>query len=369
MLGDRSCGESTLGIIPRLCKDLIDLSNADRMSEGFSKSDLSVSFYEIYNEKVFDLMSVNTGVPCRVREHREEGAYVESLTKIQLLTLEDFENVLSYGLRMRSTAATLMNASSSRSHAVFTIYLFQEFLEHHNNAPLIIRRESRINLVDLAGSERASLTGVSGERLTEANNINKSLSTLGDVIKALSTHSSKGKYSQSNSIVFVPYRNSMLTWLLKESLSGNSKTSMLATVSPSASSFFESMSTLRYIERVKLVSTNAIVNDKISASDAVLKLQRQVKNLTEKVKLLENAVEIKTQENRQLLEDLEKLRNDSARPLRVLSGSESSLSIDRLDDNDYLKALLLEKEEVFVTRLFQFSFSSFYCVISLIFDI
>ena len=129
-------------------------------------------------------------------------------------------------------------------------------------------------MVDLAGSERASLTGASGERLVEANNINKSLSTLGDVIKALSS-------AEKDKPGFVPYRNSILTWLLKDSLGGNSKTSMLATIAPTDASFNESMSTLRYIERAKFITTCAVINETSQDPAFVAMLQKQVQQLRE----------------------------------------------------------------------------------------
>ena len=144
---------------------------------------------------------------------------------------------------------------------------------HFNDITALNYSYPQVCLIDLAGSERASLTGASGERLVEANNINKSLSTLGDVIKALS--SDKDKVGGG----FVPYRNSVLTWLLKDSLGGNSKTSMLATVSPTDASFNESMSTLRYVERAKQIFTNAKINETSQDPAFIAELQKQIKNL------------------------------------------------------------------------------------------
>ena len=190
-------------------------------------------------------MASSPGSPSRIREDPKLGAYVEGLVARDINCLEDINVALEEGRSNRQVASTLMNSSSSRSHAIFTICLSQNLLDPGGS---IVQRNSKICLVDLAGSERASLTGVSGERLVEANNINKSLSTLGDVINALS------EKSQNNIVkAFVPFRNSLLTWLLKDSLGGNSRSTMIATISPSELSYSETLSTLRYIERAKFI--------------------------------------------------------------------------------------------------------------------
>lgn len=173
-------------------------------------------------------------------------------------------------------------------------------------------------MVDLAGSERVSLTGVTGQQLVEANNINKSLSTLGDVIKALSDASGKltpppsttarnassasvspavSQSLQSNSMqssglsskesaTFIPYRNSTLTWLLRESLGGNSRTAMIAAVSPTDYNYQETLSTLRYIERVKAITQYASRNDILSETSAILSLNAQVEQLQRELQVL-----------------------------------------------------------------------------------
>jgi hypothetical protein len=288
--------------------------------------EVSVSYYEIYNEKVYDLLAsqsqgltpqqqqqllpqqpqqqhagaTDAPVSCRVREHPNEGAYVENLTRRPFESYEQVAAILEEGNRRRAVASTQMNSSSSRSHAVFTVYLNQQLVPINNSssnsnsnsssgasstsgstgsrAAMLIERKSKVCLVDLAGSERASLTGVIGDRLNEANNINRSLSTLGDVIKALS---SAKAISAGKDMKFVPYRNSVLTWLLKDSLGGNSKSTMLAAVSPSENSYNESMSTLRYVERAKLIMTCAVINESSTDPALVAHLQRQVQILQE----------------------------------------------------------------------------------------
>lgn len=263
------------GVIPRICMNLLqELASKELNIEGSVEKLLSaklfVSFLEIYNERVLDLLSQNPGSACRVREHPQNGAYVESLTKVKVEDFADILSVLSEGKRKRQVASTLMNSESSRSHAVFTIYLIQELRSVEE-----FERVSKVSLVDLAGSERINSTGVTGDRLKEATNINKSLSTLGDVINALSE---KSDTKES----FIPYRNSTLTWLLKDSLGGNSKTTMLATISPSDGSYGESMSTLRYIERAKLIVNKVSVNESHWENPQIALLQKQLSELNAK---------------------------------------------------------------------------------------
>ena len=200
---------------------------------------------------------------------------------------------MSAGLRQRAVAETKMNASSSRSHAIFSIVVKQTLA--HDGAT--VERNSKVVLVDLAGSERASLTGATGERLQEANYINKSLSTLGDVIKALaeggrasssSSANGSGEHHppttiQRSSSIFVPYRNSILTFLLKDSLGGNSRTTMLATVSPAEQSYAETVSTLRYIERAKFIAAAPVIHESSTDPALVASLQRQIVVLQEKL--------------------------------------------------------------------------------------
>jgi hypothetical protein len=177
---------------------------------------ISMSYIEVYNEKVFDLLS-NDMEPRRVRERPDAGPYVEGLTYREVDCYAQFQSLLDQGNAQRAVGSTLMNSQSSRSHAVFTIYVKQELTQPYSASSddiiSTITRKSKICLVDLAGSERASLTGAVGERLVEANNINKSLSTLGEVVKALSDAGQKVVASKKGQ--FIPYRNSMLTWILK----------------------------------------------------------------------------------------------------------------------------------------------------------
>ncbi|KAI7044899.1 kinesin family protein, partial [Hortaea werneckii] len=150
-----------------------------------------------------------------------------------------------------------MNETSSRSHAVFTLTLTQK--RHDAETKLDTEKVAKISLVDLAGSERATSTGATGARLKEGAEINRSLSTLGRVIAALADQSTgKAKASKGHQ---VPYRDSVLTWLLKDSLGGNSLTAMIAAISPADINFEETLSTLRYADSAKRIKNNAVVNE------------------------------------------------------------------------------------------------------------
>nr|XP_023016379.1 kinesin-like protein KIF13B isoform X2 [Leptinotarsa decemlineata] len=184
---------------------------------------------------------------------------------------------MAEGNKSRTVAATNMNSESSRSHAVFTVILTQTLIDSKNGVSG--EKVSRMSLVDLAGSERAVKTGAVGERLKEGSNINKSLTTLGLVISKLADQSSGSK----NKDKFVPYRDSVLTWLLKDNLGGNSKTVMVATISPAADNFEETLSTLRYADRAKRIVNHAVVNEDPNAR-IIRELTQEVEALKEMLK-------------------------------------------------------------------------------------
>lgn len=171
------------GIIPHLCRDLFD-----RITNGFDDNDdtmysVEVSYMEIYCERVRDLLNPKIKGPLRVREHPVLGPYVEDLSKLAVTSYEDISEIMEEGNKARTVAATNMNETSSRSHAVFSIILTQ--MKQDQITGLCSEKVSKISLVDLAGSERADSTGAQGTRLKEGANINKSLTTLGKVISAL----------------------------------------------------------------------------------------------------------------------------------------------------------------------------------------
>ncbi|CAJ0928469.1 unnamed protein product [Ranitomeya imitator] len=214
------------GLIPRICEGLFSRI-ADVTRKGDASFRTEVSYLEIYNERVRDLLRRKSSKTfnLRVREHPKEGPYVEDLSKHLVQNYSDVEELMDAGNINRTTAATGMNDVSSRSHAIFTI----NFTQAKFDAEMPCETVSKIHLVDLAGSERADATGATGVRLKEGGNINKSLVTLGNVISALADLSQDAaNHLAKKKQVFVPYRDSVLTWLLKDSLGGNAKTIMIA---------------------------------------------------------------------------------------------------------------------------------------------
>uniref|UniRef100_A0A8B9C512 Kinesin-like protein KIF14 n=1 Tax=Anser brachyrhynchus TaxID=132585 RepID=A0A8B9C512_9AVES len=260
------------GIIPRLCEDLFtQIAQMDKQQVLYH---LEMSYFEVYNEKIHDLLvfkaeSRQKKQPLRVREHPVLGPYVEDLT-----------SWLELGNKQRATAATVMNDKSSRSHSVFTLVMTQTKVESVDEEQRDRSLTSHINLIDLAGSECCSAAQTTGERLKEGVSINKSLLTLGKVISALSKQSRNGKKT------FIPYRESVLTWLLKESLGGNSQTAMIATISPAASSTEETLSTLRYAKQACSIINIAKVNEDVNA-----KLIRELKAEIEKLKAAQKSAQ------------------------------------------------------------------------------
>lgn len=240
------------GIIPKICQDMFERIKAMSSDKNLGFT-VEVSYLEIYNERVRDLLNPSNKGNLRVREHPSTGPYVEDLAKLVVQSFPEIENLMDEGNKARTVAATNMNETSSRSHAVFTLTLTQK--RHDVETSMSGERVAKISLVDLAGSERATSTGATGARLKEGAEINRSLSTLGRVIAALADISSGKKKSQ------VPYRDSVLTWLLKDSLGGNSMTAMIAAISPADINFEETLSTLRYADSAKRIKNHAVVNE------------------------------------------------------------------------------------------------------------
>ncbi|KAM9817552.1 kinesin-like protein KIF13B [Neosynchiropus ocellatus] len=283
------------GLIPRLCSALFDRTQKEqREQENFT---VEVSYMEIYNEKVRDLLDPKGGrQTLRVREHKVLGPYVDGLSRLAVASYKDIESLMSEGNKSRTVAATNMNEESSRSHAVFNIILTHTLTDLQSGTSG--EKVSRLSLVDLAGSERAAKTGAAGERLKEGSNINKSLTTLGLVISALAEQG-----TAKNKNKFVPYRDSVLTWLLKDCLGGNSRTAMVATVSPAADNYEETLSTLRYADRAKNIVNHAVVNEDPNAR-IIRELREEVEKLREQ---LTQAESLKAPELKDRLEESEKL--------------------------------------------------------------
>ncbi|XP_075057908.1 kinesin-like protein KIF1A isoform X4 [Mixophyes fleayi] len=249
---------SQQGIIPQLCEDLFSRIS-DTTNDNMSYS-VEVSYMEIYCERVRDLLNPKNKGNLRVREHPLLGPYVEDLSKLAVTSYGDIQDLMDSGNKARTVAATNMNETSSRSHAVFNIIFTQR--RHDNDTQNTTEKVSKISLVDLAGSERADSTGAKGTRLKEGANINKSLTTLGKVISALAEmDSGTNKNKKKKKTDFVPYRDSVLTWLLRENLGGNSRTAMVAALSPADINYDETLSTLRYADRAKQIRCNAVINE------------------------------------------------------------------------------------------------------------
>ncbi|XP_062902181.1 kinesin-like protein KIF1A isoform X21 [Mobula hypostoma] len=258
------------GIIPQLCEDLFARIN-DSANANLSYS-VEVSYMEIYCERVRDLLNPKTKGNLRVREHPILGPYVEDLSKLAVTSYNDISDLMDSGNKARTVAATNMNETSSRSHAVFNIIFTQK--THDSSVDSTSEKVSKISLVDLAGSERADSTGAKGTRLKEGANINKSLTTLGKVISALAeVDSGSNKNKKKKKTDFIPYRDSVLTWLLRENLGGNSRTAMVAALSPADINYDETLSTLRYADRAKQIRCNAVINE-----DPNNKLIRELKD-------------------------------------------------------------------------------------------
>ncbi|XP_053965544.1 kinesin-like protein unc-104 isoform X2 [Anastrepha ludens] len=335
------------GIIPMICKDLFNRIHDTETSE--LKYSVEVSYMEIYCERVRDLLNPKNKGNLRVREHPLLGPYVEDLSKLAVTDYQDIHDLIDEGNKARTVAATNMNETSSRSHAVFTIFFTQR--RHDNMTDLTTEKVSKISLVDLAGSERADSTGAKGTRLKEGANINKSLTTLGKVISALAEIASKNKKSKKAD--FIPYRDSVLTWLLRENLGGNSKTAMIAAISPADINYDETLSTLRYADRAKQIVCKAIVNE-----DANAKLIRELKEEIQKLRDLLKAEGIEVQEGPDGKVVCEKrdpnkdeMTKSGSGPLksptkaRNRNGSTTEMAVDQLQASEKLIAELNETWE------------------------
>ncbi|KAG6408884.1 hypothetical protein SASPL_131910 [Salvia splendens] len=262
------------GMTPRIFEFLFARIRAEEESRRDEqlKYICKCSFLEIYNEQITDLLDPSSS-NLMLREDMKKGVYVENLSEFEVHTVGDILQLLTQGASNRRVAATNMNRESSRSHSVFTCVIESKW--EKDSATNF--RFARLNLVDLAGSERQKSSGAEGERLKEAASINKSLSTLGHVIMVL-VDVAHGRPRH------VPYRDSRLTFLLQDSLGGNSKTMIIANVSPSICSAAETLNTLKFAQRAKLIQNNAIINEDLSGD--VVALKHQIHLLKEELSAL-----------------------------------------------------------------------------------
>lgn len=255
------------GIIPRCCTALFDRINNN---EDVTEATLKCSFLEIYREHIRDLLTTSPA-SLRIRSG-PKGNYVQGLTEKYVYSPEDILTTISDGATQRTTASTALNAQSSRSHAVLTLILTQNFVDGSETV-------SKMHLIDLAGSENVGRSEVQGITLAEAQTINKSLSCLGNVIYALTE---KGRDH-------VPYRDSKLTYLLQDSLGGNSRTILIATASPSQLCYSETLNTLKFAQRAKQIKNIPVVNKNLSQANLLQTIELLQKRIGELEKQCEDS--------------------------------------------------------------------------------
>jgi Kinesin motor domain len=235
-----------IGITPRCFQQVFD--NINTFPDENSSFLVEASFLEIYNEDIRDLFAEDTHKALDLKQDTKGAVYVKDLTKHVVKDMEEIIKWMEYGDSRRTTGSTAMNHRSSRSHSIFTIIVGRTDMDDKGEDHV---RQGKLNLVDLAGSERQNKTGATGDRLKEGVKINLSLSALGNVISALVDGKSK----------HIPYRDSKLTRMLQDSLGGNSKTVMVATISPALDNAEETMSTLRYANRAKQIKNKPTINE------------------------------------------------------------------------------------------------------------
>eukprot|EP00929_Paragymnodinium_shiwhaense_P047341 TRINITY_DN24014_c0_g1_i1.p1 TRINITY_DN24014_c0_g1~~TRINITY_DN24014_c0_g1_i1.p1 ORF type:complete len:1058 (-),score=256.80 TRINITY_DN24014_c0_g1_i1:379-3552(-) len=351
------------GILPRACVKLFEMLAAakSKSESGRFEATVLATYLEIYNEKVFDLLTSDRGVASgsselQMRYHPQVGAIVVGLTECPMATFQEAFELFDFGAKNRAVAATQMNAVSSRSHAVFTIQIRTK----EATAGGSVESQAKIHFVDLAGSEKQKKTGAVGDRLKEGIGINQSLTTLGRVISELTKPGSKA---------VPPFRDSKLTLLLKDALMGNSRTELLACISPSEFNIDESISTLEFAARCKLVKTSAKKNEqskvdviaqlkdekdiierqlqeeKASSEELCRKLQTELASAAERQRLADEALQEKEEIERRL-QQLQDQHSNEARALeeeerRKLEKEKEEL----LKEKNEMSKLLKERTE------------------------
>ncbi|XP_054655258.1 kinesin-like protein KIF11 isoform X2 [Dunckerocampus dactyliophorus] len=252
------------GIIPRTLHQIFE-----KLSENGTEFSVKVSLLEIYNEELFDLLSPSEDVNERLQlfddPRNKRGVVVKGLEEVTVHNKDEVYLILERGAAKRRTASTLMNAYSSRSHSVFSVTIHMKEMTLDGEELVKI---GKLNLVDLAGSENIGRSGAVDKRAREAGNINQSLLTLGRVITAL-----------VEKRPHIPYRESKLTRILQDSLGGRTKTSIIATVSPSSSNLEETLSTLEYASRAKNIMNKPEVNQKLTKRTLIKEYTEEIERL------------------------------------------------------------------------------------------
>ena len=278
MMGDL-LKEELIGLQPRCIEYLFYLLSEKNSPQTL----LKITYVEIYNEKIIDLLSDDLRT-LNVREDLKKGVFLENATEEVCTNFGEVMEIFKKGLKNRHVSETMMNAQSSRSHSIFTIN-FQTCVKNNECSSY---KNSVFNFIDLAGSERQRLTKTTGDRFKEGCNINQSLTVLGSVINSLA-EKSKGKKKGGH----IRYRDSKLTFLLKNSLGGNSKTAFIANVSPASSYFLETLSTLMFAKRAKMIKNDAKINENFKSKSIeamrkeLLKTKGELNLMKEKYNLME----------------------------------------------------------------------------------
>ncbi|KAE8670456.1 P-loop containing nucleoside triphosphate hydrolases superfamily protein isoform 2 [Hibiscus syriacus] len=264
---------SDAGVIPRAVKQIFDILQAQN-----AEYSMKVTFLELYNEEITDLLAPEettkfvddkTKKPIALMEDGKGGVFVRGLEEEIVTTANEIYKILEKGSAKRRTAETLLNKQSSRSHSIFSITIHIKECTPEGEEMI---KCGKLNLVDLAGSENISRSGAREGRAREAGEINKSLLTLGRVINALVEHSGH-----------VPYRDSKLTRLLRDSLGGKTKTCIIATISPSIHCLEETLSTLDYAHRAKNIKNKPEINQKMMKSALIKDLYSEIDRLKQEV--------------------------------------------------------------------------------------
>ncbi|XP_078336850.1 kinesin-like protein KIF28 isoform X16 [Crassostrea virginica] len=323
------------GIVPITCDEMF--KSIDKNTDSNKRFEVTFSMLEIYNEQVRDLLSKdNPKGGLNVRQNPKLGLfYVENLKRVPVGSYAEIEKRTEQGTASRTVASTNMNATSSRAHTVVTI-TFDQIIKSESGSET--KKSSVMNLVDLAGSERADSTGATGDRLKEGANINKSLSALGNVISALADLSMGTKKK-----IMVPYRDSILTKLLQNALGGNSKTIMIAALSPADINYDETLSTLRYADRAKKIKNKAVVNE-----NPLDKLIRELKEENERLKKAMEGGGVMMQEGAGLTpEELEKMRKQMEEDIRAqLMANQAMLADNEESWNEKLAEARTETDKI-----------------------
>nr|BAN16545.1 ADB2008819 [Acytostelium subglobosum] len=318
------------GVIPRMINTVFECINkADQNVEFIVKA----SYIEIYMEKIRDLLDVRKD-NLRVREEKGKGVWVEGTTEVYIYREEDILEVMRTGQANRAIAETKMNAESSRSHSIFILSIQQKNLKEGSN------KHGKLYLVDLAGSEKVAKTGAQGLTLDEAKMINKSLSSLGNVINSLTD----GKSAH------IPYRDSKLTRVLQESLGGNSRTTLIINCSPSSYNEVETVSTLRFGNRAKNIKNKAKINQERSAAELKIllaKAEKEIESLKEYTKELESLTGVPSSKSILVTSSFtHPLTNQSIIEFGNNNDSNTSADMQQLKEKCIsLEKLLFQKEE------------------------